>query len=71
MKNAAKGLNPLLEKSQKNSGWHHSEHLFKDADECTSYSPGCANMSPAWYDQGHKVSHISYQICHLWTLVGC
>jgi hypothetical protein len=71
MMNTAKGLNPLLEKSQKKRGWRNSKYLFKDPKECALYPPGSVNMSPAWYDQGHKVSHILYQFSHLLTLVGC
>jgi hypothetical protein len=49
-------LSPSLEKSVKvDSNWQTSQEWFKQSSEHVGITPGCINLSPAWYQQGHKV----------------
>jgi hypothetical protein len=49
-------LSPSLEKSVKvDSNWQTSQEWFKQSSEHVGITPGCINLSPAWYQQGHEV----------------
>jgi hypothetical protein len=49
-------LSPSLEKSVKvDSNWRTSQEWFKQSSEHVGITPGCINLSPAWYQQGHEV----------------
>ncbi|KAG1721814.1 uncharacterized protein EDB91DRAFT_1064239, partial [Suillus paluster] len=49
-------LSPSLAKSVKVDGsWRTNQDWFKPSSENDGISPGCINLSPAWFQQGHKV----------------
>ncbi|KAG2368435.1 hypothetical protein BDR07DRAFT_1372205 [Suillus spraguei] len=49
-------LGPSLEKSVKADGnWRYNQEWFKQGSENVGSTPGCINLSPAWFQQGHKV----------------
>jgi hypothetical protein len=49
-------LAPTLKKSVKaNGNWWTNQERFKQGSENVGSTPGCINISPAWYQQGHKV----------------
>ena len=67
-------LNPLLHESQHGRGQWTSKDLFKDPADCPLLEPGAVNLSPVWFDQGHKVcahlklssvAHAEYRNSHL------
>ncbi|KAG1805034.1 uncharacterized protein HD556DRAFT_1192419, partial [Suillus plorans] len=46
---------PSLEKSVRADGnWQTNQKLFKRGSDNVSSTPGCINLSPAWFQQGHK-----------------
>ncbi|KAG1721091.1 uncharacterized protein EDB91DRAFT_1256679 [Suillus paluster] len=48
-------LSPSLAKSVKVDGsWQTNQDWFKPSSENDGISPGCINLSPAWFQQGHK-----------------
>ncbi|KAG2351808.1 hypothetical protein BDR07DRAFT_1243241, partial [Suillus spraguei] len=50
-------LGPSLEKSVKADGnWRYNQEWFKQGSENVGSTPGCINLSPAWFQQGHEVS---------------
>ncbi|KAG2353041.1 hypothetical protein BDR07DRAFT_1383602 [Suillus spraguei] len=49
-------LGPSLEKSVKADGnWRYNQEWFKQGSENVGSTPGCINLSPAWFQQGHEV----------------
>ncbi|KAG1770774.1 hypothetical protein EV702DRAFT_977842, partial [Suillus placidus] len=50
-------LAPMLKKSIKVDGiWRTNQGWFKPSSENDVLTPRCINLSPAWFQQGHKVS---------------
>ncbi|KAG0694977.1 hypothetical protein DFH29DRAFT_880320 [Suillus ampliporus] len=50
-------LAPMLEQSVKVDGnWRTNQRWFKPSSEDDVLTPGCINVSPAWFQQGHEVS---------------
>ncbi|KAG1738815.1 uncharacterized protein EDB91DRAFT_1082537, partial [Suillus paluster] len=48
-------LSPSLAKSVKVDGsWRTNQDWFKPSLENDGISPGCINLSPAWFQQGHE-----------------
>ncbi|KAG1778621.1 hypothetical protein EV702DRAFT_967595 [Suillus placidus] len=48
-------LAPSLEKSVKADGnWRTHQKWFKQDSENVGSTPGCINISPAWFQQGHE-----------------
>ncbi|KAG1786003.1 uncharacterized protein HD556DRAFT_1450096 [Suillus plorans] len=48
-------LAPSLEKSVRADGnWRTNQKWFKRGSDNVSTTPGCINLSPAWFQQGHK-----------------
>ncbi|KAG1759843.1 hypothetical protein EV702DRAFT_985920 [Suillus placidus] len=48
-------LAPSLEKSVKADGnWRTHQKWFKQDSENVGSAPGCINISPAWFQQGHE-----------------
>ncbi|KAG1720287.1 hypothetical protein EDB19DRAFT_1918066 [Suillus lakei] len=48
-------LTPMLEKSIKVDGnWRTNQGWFNPSSENDALTPGCINLSPAWFQQGHK-----------------
>ncbi|KAG2353132.1 hypothetical protein BDR07DRAFT_1383466 [Suillus spraguei] len=51
-------LGPSLEKSVKADGnWRYNQEWFKQGSENVGSTPGCINLSPAWFQQGHEVGY--------------
>jgi len=49
-------LAPSLEKSVRADGnWRTNQRLFNRGSEDVGATPGCINLSPAWFQQGHEV----------------
>src|SRR5712664_2547371 len=49
-------LAPSLEKSIKvDSNWRTDQEWFSQSSENVELTPGCINLSPAWFQQGHEV----------------
>ncbi|KAG2034992.1 hypothetical protein BDR03DRAFT_868949, partial [Suillus americanus] len=49
-------LSPMLEKSIKLDGiWHTNQEWFTPRSENDVLTPGCINVSAAWFQQGHEV----------------
>src|SRR5258708_28963975 len=49
-------LAPMLEKSVKVDGnWRTNQGWFNPSSENDALTPGCINLSPAWFQQGHEV----------------
>jgi hypothetical protein len=49
-------LAPMLKKSVKvDSNWRTNQEWFKPSSENDVLTPGCVNVSPAWFQQGHEV----------------
>ncbi|KAG2356603.1 hypothetical protein BDR07DRAFT_1380700 [Suillus spraguei] len=45
-----------LEKGVKADGnWRYNQEWFKQGSENVGSTPGCINLSPAWFQQGHEV----------------
>ena len=65
---ATEKLNPLLKKSQTDSGsgssWHTDPRLFHRGME-THIEFGAVNISPAWFELGHEVSTSAHGILYL------
>jgi hypothetical protein len=40
--------------------WRHHPDLFRRAEECVWSSLGSVELSPAWFQQGHNVSKLSF-----------
>ncbi|KAG1721630.1 uncharacterized protein EDB91DRAFT_1088394 [Suillus paluster] len=52
---ASELLSPSLAKSVKVDGsWRTNQDWFKPSLENDGISPGCINLSPAWFQQGHE-----------------
>ncbi|KAG0694480.1 hypothetical protein DFH29DRAFT_880693 [Suillus ampliporus] len=50
-------LAPMLEQSVKVDGnWRTNQRWFKPSSENDVLTPGCINVSLAWFQQGHEVS---------------
>ncbi|KAG0696450.1 hypothetical protein DFH29DRAFT_879362 [Suillus ampliporus] len=48
-------LAPMLEESIKVDGnWRTNQRWFKPSSEDDVLTPGCINVSPAWFQQGHE-----------------
>ncbi|KAG1856832.1 hypothetical protein C8R48DRAFT_775775 [Suillus tomentosus] len=48
-------LAPSLEKSVRADGnWRTNQRLFNRGSEDVGATPGCINLSPAWFQQGHE-----------------
>ncbi|KAG2029199.1 hypothetical protein BDR03DRAFT_1018755 [Suillus americanus] len=48
-------LAPMLKKSVKADGiWHTNQEWFTPRSENDVLTPGCLNLSPAWFQQGHE-----------------
>ncbi|KAG1720211.1 hypothetical protein EDB19DRAFT_1918110 [Suillus lakei] len=48
-------LAPMLEKSIKVDGnWQTNQGWFNPSSENDALTPGCINLSPAWFQQGHE-----------------
>ncbi|KAG0692348.1 hypothetical protein DFH29DRAFT_1008816 [Suillus ampliporus] len=48
-------LAPMLEESVKVDGnWRTNQRWFKPSSEDDVLTPGCINVSPAWFQQGHE-----------------
>ncbi|KAG1721038.1 hypothetical protein EDB19DRAFT_1646750 [Suillus lakei] len=48
-------LAPMLEKSVKVDGnWQTNQGWFNPSSENDALTPGCINLSPAWFQQGHE-----------------
>ncbi|KAG2354432.1 hypothetical protein BDR07DRAFT_1306163 [Suillus spraguei] len=46
----------VLKKSVKADGnWQYNQEWFKQGSENVGSTPGCINLSPAWFQQGHEV----------------
>ncbi|KAG1759796.1 hypothetical protein EV702DRAFT_1053685, partial [Suillus placidus] len=55
MREATDLLAPSLEKSVKADGnWRTHQKWFKQDSENVGSAPGCINISPAWFQQGHE-----------------
>ncbi|KAG1767065.1 hypothetical protein EV702DRAFT_956588, partial [Suillus placidus] len=55
MREATNLLAPSLEKSVKADGnWRTHQKWFKQDSENVGSAPGCINISPAWFQQGHE-----------------
>jgi hypothetical protein len=55
MMGATEKLNPLLGKHQRGASWRVDPEIYRPA---TMTAPqGLLNLSPAWFQQGHEVSH--------------
>lgn len=49
-------LAPMLEKSVKLDGiWRTNQEWFTPRSQNDVLTPGCLNLSPAWFQQGHEV----------------
>ncbi|KAG1870581.1 hypothetical protein DFJ58DRAFT_837333 [Suillus subalutaceus] len=49
-------LAPMLEQSIKLDGiWRTNQQWFTPSSENDVLTPGCVNLSPAWFQQGHEV----------------
>jgi hypothetical protein len=49
-------LAPSLGKNVKADGnWRTNQKWFKQGSENVGSTPGCINLSPAWFQQAHKV----------------
>ena len=49
-------LAPMLKKSIKLDGiWRTNQQWFTPSSENDVLTPGCVNLSPAWFQQGHQV----------------
>ncbi|KAG2111392.1 hypothetical protein BD769DRAFT_1392110 [Suillus cothurnatus] len=44
----------LTNATQVDSNWRTSQEWFKQSSEHVGITPGCINLSPAWYQQGHE-----------------
>ncbi|KAG2355240.1 hypothetical protein BDR07DRAFT_1213524, partial [Suillus spraguei] len=45
----------VLEKSVKADGnWRYNQEWFKQGSENVGSTPGCIDLSPAWFQQGHE-----------------
>ncbi|KAG1821275.1 hypothetical protein EV424DRAFT_1322432, partial [Suillus variegatus] len=55
IKEATDLLAPSLKKSVRADGnWRTNQRLFNRGSEDVGATPGCINLSPAWFQQGHE-----------------
>ncbi|KAI0943983.1 hypothetical protein AcV7_001922 [Taiwanofungus camphoratus] len=58
-------LNQVLKSHhpQSEGNWRMKSEYYMNEDQCEQFLPGCINLSPAWFQQGHESMSFNPEIC--------
>ncbi|KAI0926586.1 hypothetical protein AcV7_005481 [Taiwanofungus camphoratus] len=58
-------LNQVLKSHhpQSEGNWRIKSEYYMNEDQCEQFLPGCINLSPAWFQQGHESMSFNPEVC--------